>query len=256
MAHSGLCCGLYRGSFFLRDLSAPNQPLLPVGNAEATITQEMTEIVQPNYQSLGGNACKVEYPESVNLDLILHCTSPENLALAFLGTYGQRTPGTVTDELHPVRSIHELIPFNFVPDRSLPIVVTNEDGSETYVAGEDYVLTNSGIQIIEGSSIPVDGSEVSVDYSYGANWFVDAQTVAQKEFEVVLDGVNVGDSGTRQVVLKGWKVKFAPTESFALISGTEFASLEISGEFLRDETKAVGSKFFQVEFGSAVVGPY
>ena len=81
MAHSGLCCGLYRGSIYLRDLSNPNAALLPVGNAEATINQAMTEITTPNFQSLGGNACKVEYPESVTIDLVLHCTSPENLAM-------------------------------------------------------------------------------------------------------------------------------------------------------------------------------
>lgn len=254
--HSGLCCGLYRGSFYLQDLSDPTAPLLPVGNAEATISQELTEIEQPSYQQLGGSNCKVSYVESVSLDLTLHCTSPENLAIAFMGQYGKRVGQAVTDELHAVKGIHELIPFNFVPNRASPITVESVGGSTVYVEGTDYVVTNAGIQIIEGSDIPVDGSNIQISYTYGDNFYVDAQTVGQKEFYVVLDGFNVGEAGNRQVVLKAWKVKFSPTDSFALISGTEFASLALSGEILRDEAKVSGSKFFVVEWGAEVSGAY
>lgn len=253
MAHSGLCCGLYRGSFYLKDLSNPSAALLPVGNAEATITQEMTEITQPNFQSLGGSNCKVEYVESVSLDLVLHCTSPENLALAFMGSYSQISSGTVTDEAHVVNSVDELVPFEKVPDKTLPVTV--KSGATTYVENTDYVVTNAGIKIIPGTSI-VMGSTITVSYSNAANWKVDAQTVAQKTFMVVLDGFNVGESGEKPAVLKAWKVKFAPTDSFALISGTDFASLNISGEILRDESKVVGSKFFTVEFGMEEGGAY
>lgn len=256
MAHSGLCCGLYRGTFYLKDNSNPNGALLEVGNAEATISQEITDIEQPNFQSLGGSACKVSYTESVSLELTLHCTSPENLAIAFLGDTRQLTGAAVVNEVHPVNSIDELIPFVHIPRKDTPIVVTNVAGTTTYVVNVDYVVTNAGIRIIEGSTIPVDGTAVHVDYSYGNNWFVNAQTTAQKEFQVVLDGYNVGDAGELPVVLKAWKVKFAPAESFALIAGTEFASLVIDGEILRDDSKTVDSKFFTVEFGVAGSGGY
>lgn len=256
MAASGLCCGLYRGTIFLKDLSDPNAALLPVGNAEATIAQELVDIEQPNYQSLGGANCKVSYVDSVSIDLTLHCTSPENLAIAFLGTSAQLAGAAVVDEVHAVNDIEELIPFEFVPNRNLAIVVEPEGGGTAYVLKEDYILTNAGIQIIEGSTIPIDGSEIQVSYTYGANWKLDAQTVGQKEFLLVLDGFNVGDSGEKAVVLKAWKVKFAPTDSFALISGEEFASIAVSGEILRDNSKSVGSKFFTVEWGSETNGGY
>ena len=254
MSHSGLCCGLYRGRFFLKDLSNPSAGLLPVGNAEANITQTLTEITQPNFQSLGGNNCAVSFVDSLNLDLTLHCTSPENLALAFMGTYGQKEAGNVASEGHVVNSIHELIPFTHVPLKTSPIVVTNGSGT-TYQADVDYVVTNAGIEIITGTNIPM-GSAIEVSYSYGENYFVDAQTVSQKTFMVVLDGMNVGEDGSKSVVLKAWKVKFAPTDSFALIAGTEFASIALSGQILRDETKVTGSKFFSVEFGSETSGSY
>ena len=47
----------------------------------------------------------------------------------------------------------------------------------------------------------------------------------------------------------------APTDSFVVI-GSEMASINLSGEILRDESKAVGSKFFKAEFGSQATGGY
>lgn len=250
MADSGLCCGLYRGTFYLKDLSSPTSALLEVGNAEAEITQELTEIEQPNFQSLGGTACKVSYVESVNLGLTLHCTKPENLAIAFMGTVSQLTGTEVEEELHPVYAKGELIPLNFVHDGTTPIVVTGPGGTPTYALNTDYIVTKAGIIITEASTIPVIGGNIEITYTYGDNWKVDAQTVAQKEFLVVLDGFNVAEGGEEKpVVLKAWRVKFAPTESFSLISGTDFASIAVNGEILRDETKLTGSKFFTVEFG-------
>lgn len=253
MAHSGLCCGLYRGSFFIKDLSDPNAALLPVGNAEATIGQELTDISQPNYESLGGNACKVSFVNSVSLALTLHCTSPENLAIAFMGQASQKTGAAVTSEAHTVRAEGELIPFEHVPDKTVPVVV--KSGATTFVLNTDYILTQAGIIILEGSAI-TPGTNITVDYTYGDNWVVEAQTVAQKTFMVVLNGVNVGEDGEKPVVLKAWRVKFAPTDSFALISGEEFASLALNGEILRDESKATGSKFFKAEFGTKASGSY
>lgn len=248
MADSGLCCGLYRGTIYIRDLSTAS-PLLPVGNAEANITQTITDISQPNFQSLGGNACKVSYTESVNLELTLHCTKPENLAIAFLGTSTKLTGAAVVNELHPVRAKGELIPFNFVHDGVTPIVVTNQAGIVTYAAGTDYTVTKAGILITETSTIPLAGDNIAVDYTYASNYRVDAQTTAQKEFELILDGYNVGEDGEKAVILKAWKVKMAPTESFALISGTDFASITLNGEILKDSTKVAPlSSFFNVEF--------
>lgn len=256
MSHTGICCGMYRGRMFLRDRSVPNAALLPIGNAEMEITQELTEIEVPNYQKLGGAACKIAYPESVNLAITAHCISPENLAIAFMGTQAQLTPANVVEEEHTVNAVHELIPFEKVPDRSQPIVVKSEDGLNTYVDGEDYVVTNSGIEIIDGTTITTNAGVITVDYSYGANYVVDAQTVGQKEFEFVFDGINVGEAGNRQVVVKAWKVKFNPTDSFAMISGEEFANLNLTGEVLADESKVTGSQYMKFEWGSENSGVY
>ena len=251
MAQSGLCCGLYRGSIYLRDLGNPNGALLPVGNAEATITSETTEVNQPNYQSLGGNACSVSYVESVGIDMTLHCTSPENMAIAFSGSTIQAAAGTATDELHTVNAEGELIALDHAPNKD-SIVVTK--ASTTYVVNEDYTVTNAGIIILEGTSM-VLGDEIEVSYTYASNWVVEALNQGQKTFELVLDGENIGDDGSRAVVLKAWRVKIAPTDSFALIA-SEFASIAVSGEILKDDSKPTGSKFFRIEYGTTASGTY
>lgn len=253
MAHQGgLCCGLYRGTIYMRDLGVVNSPLLSIGNAEVTINQTMASSTVPNFQSLGGNACQIDYPESVTMDFVLHCTSPDNLARAFLGEAFQKSGSAVIDESHVVNSDEELIAFENAPDKT-SIIVKDELGNP-YEVNKDYIVTNAGILTIEGTSIPM-GSTIFIDYQYGNNWVVEAQTVAQKTFEVVLDGANYGEDGTRAVVLKAWRVRLAPTDSFTLIA-TDFANLNISGEILRDDSRPTGSKFFSVEFGSQVESAY
>lgn len=253
MSASGICCGLYRGTFYLKDLSSPNNPLLKVGNAEATITQEMTDVTQENFESLGGNACKVSYPSSVGIDFTLHCTSPENLALAFLGRAYQKDAAAVAGEQHVVNGLGELIPFESVPNKANPIVV--KSGATEYQPDVDYTVTNAGIIILPTSTIPL-GSTIEVSYTHGENWVVDSQVVGQKTYLVVLDGVNVGDDGgERPVVLKAWRVRMSPTDSFTLIA-SEFASINVSGEILRDDSKVSGSKFMKVEFGNDQAGQY
>lgn len=244
-----ICCGLYRGTFYARDLGNPSAGLLSLGNAEATINQEMEEITVENFQSLGGNACSVTFPSSYTLDLTLHCMSPKNLAMAFLGEAYQKNNNAVIDEEHVAHSENELIAFAHVPNHAAQdIIVTNEAGTVTYQLNTDYVLANAGLKIMEGSSI-VMGDKIKVSYTYGDNWVIDTQTTSQKTFEIVLDGMNVGeDGGERPVVLKAWRVKMSPTDSFTLI-GSEFAQIEITGEILRDNSKVTGSPFMQIEFG-------
>lgn len=248
MAHSEICCGYYEGTVYLQENGAENAPLLEVGNADINVSQELIEIEQPSRQRRGGTNCKVAYTDSVNINLVLHCINEQNLAIAFMGNAEELT-GTVEDEAHPVNAIHELIDFDFIPDQSQTIEVTDGD-TTTYVEGEDYILTAAGIKIIEGSAIPVDGSDVVVNYSYGTNRRVNMNTVAQKEYKLVFDGWNIGEDQRRAVVFKAWKVKFNPTEEFIILSDAEeFSSLEIAGEVLRDGSRVSGSEYMQFEFG-------
>lgn len=249
MAHSDICCGLYRGSLYMKKRNTTGAAMLPVGNAEFTVTQEMTDIEQPNFQSLGGTNCKVSYMNSMSLEMTMHCVSPENMALAFLGTASQLTETVVSNEIHAVNAIGELIPFNHAPKKGATITVTGPSGSPSYSAPGDYIVTNSGIKIVTGSTIPVVGGNIEIDYTYGDNFRLDAATMGQSDYEVVFEGVNYGEGGERPVVIKFHKVKFSPTDSFAIISGEDFASLAVNGEVLKDDSVTTGSKFFNIEWG-------
>lgn len=256
MSHSNICCGLYRGTLAIRNRGVAGSSFQSIGNAEFTVNHEITDIEQPNYESLGGTACKVSYINSATMDATLYCMSPENIATAVLGTLTNIEANEVTDEKHEVWSIDAYIPFNNVPDKAESIVVKNESGLTTYDLDKDYILTSSGIKIIEGSTIAVDGSEISVSYVYGNNFQIDALTLSQQEFEVLFDGVNVGEAGEVPVVIRFWKVKFSPAESIAIISGEDFANLPLSGEILSDSSKSTGSKFYKITFGQSSNGAY
>ena len=251
-----MCCALYRGSLAFRNRASANKNFIPFGNAEFTLNQEEAEVTQENFESLGGSACKVVYINSVTLDITAHCLKAENIAMAVLGTLSVLTPDTVTDEEHTVHGVDVIIPFENVPDKAQAITVKDEAGTTTYVLGEDYILTNSGIKIIEGTSIAVDGSVIKVGYTYGANVVIDALTMGQQEFEVIFDGVNVGEAGETPVVIRFPKVKVSPAAALPLIAGQEFTSLEMTGEVLRDETITTGSKFYKLTYGEAAGGTY
>jgi hypothetical protein len=247
------CCQLIRGEVFLRKLSAtsPNpNGLLPVGNVtEFSVSHEVTEIEQANYQSLGGTTCKVSYVNGANLNLTMGCIKAKNLALAILGDgeFENVAGAAVLNEVHRVNAIGELVLFNFIPDPTVAIVVTNVGGLTTYAAGVDYERTPHGIKILEGSTITL-GANILVDYTYGSNTLINALTQSQSDYEVVLAGINAAGGSETPVKFQAFKVKFNPTEEFSLI-GDNLATISLVGEILRDETKLTGSKFYKFEMG-------
>lgn len=248
MSEKGLCCGFYRGSIFLRDLSNPRGAPLPIGNAEITLNQSMSTISTPNYESMGGNACELTQVDTIGVSLIVHCTKPTNMAKAFLGSAVEKKQDSVTDEEHTVYQEGQLIALDNVP---LPETIVVKDSLGTFTEGEDYIVTSAGIIISEGSSITPD-TVLKISYEYGKNWRVDAQTASQKNFEIVISGNNYGEAGNIPFVFKGHKLKLSPSDTFQLIGGQDFSSINLNGSLLPDDSKATKaelSKFFYIEFG-------
>jgi hypothetical protein len=247
-----ICCSLFRGKVYLQKEGTGN-PLLEVGNVTSfEVTHDLTEVEQENYQTLGGRSCYLQYINSANLSATLGCLRVKNLALALQGegSYENIAAGSITDEPHTVNAEGELIDFERVPDRTGTIVVTDDTGVTTYVAGTDYQVVGSGIVILEGTTIPL-GSDILVDYDYGANSLITALTSGQGTYKVVFDGVNFGEDGQRPVVFKAFRVRFSPTETLSLI-GDEFATLEVTGEILIDSSRTsdtAQSQYYEVEFG-------
>lgn len=252
-----ICCGYFRGNFYLKEYGNVEASFLPVGNVSAfQVGHDITEVVQEDFTSLGGTACKLDYINQVNLNMTLNCLKVRNLALAFQGTgaHGNVTAGSVEDLEIEVLEIGALIPLAFIPTKST-VVIT--DGAEvdpvTYLQGTDYQVTSAGIIILPGSAIAVTDTIV-VSYDYGVGSKVEALTAGQKIFELIFDGVNSGEDGEQEVVFRAWKVKFSPTSTFDLITSGEFASLEVVGTILKDDTKtgAAISKYYNFETKDAV----
>lgn len=248
------CCSLFRGTASIRKTSPlavnPN-PLLEMGNiTEWNVTHEITEIEQANYQSLGGVACKLEFVDSARVEMTIGCLKARNIALALQGTgeFENVTGATVTNESHQVYEACQVIPFNFVPDPTVAVQVTDSTGATVYVEGVDYDRRASGITILEGTTIP-DDSEILVDYAYGNNTVIEALITANSEYELIFDGYDYGDGKEVPTKITFNKVKFAPTESMSII-GDEFMTLSIAGEILKDNRKTgTVSKFYTLEKG-------
>ena len=247
-----ICCGYFRGNFYLKEYGNAAAPFLPVGNVSAfTLNHELTEIEQEDFTSLGGTACQISYISSATLNMTLNCLKIRNLALAFQGSgaYGNIVAGSVEDESHEVVELGALIPLAYIPEKGTVVVTDNTTPTpQTFVEGTDYVVTSAGIIPLAGGAI-ITTDTLLISYDYGIGSIVQALTSSQKVFEVIFDGINVGEEGEQEVVLRAWKVKFAPAATFDLITSGEFASVEVVGTILKDDTKvgAGVSKYYNLE---------
>ncbi len=245
-----ICCGYFRGNFYLREIGSPTKPFLPVGNVSSfNVNHDITEVSQEDFTSLGGTACKISYINEVTLNMTLNCLKIRNIALAFQGTgeNGNIEAGSIEDAEYTVIALGALIPLAFIPEKGT-VVVTDEAGTTTYVNGVDYQVTSAGIIPLVGGAITA-AQAILVSYDYGVGSIVEALTTGQKVFELIFDGVNSGEEGEQEVVFRAWRVKFSPAAAVDLITAGEFASLEVVGTVLKDDTKtgAGKSKFYNFE---------
>lgn len=245
-----ICCGYFRGKFYMRKYGDPTAVFREVGNVSAfTINHDVTELTQENFTSLGGNACALSYINGANLAMTLNCLKKENLALAFQGTVTNfAVEASETEEIE-VEELGVLLPLAYIPKKA-SVVVT--DGAtptpETFVEGEDYIVTSAGIIPLVGGAITTSDT-LEITYTYGVGSVVEGMTTSAQTVEIIFDGINAGEDGEQEVVLRAWKVKIGPAATFDLLTTGEFASLEITGQILEDSTKigAGVSKYYNFE---------
>ena len=244
-----ICCAYFRGEFHMKKFGDADAAFLPVGNVTAfAINHEVTSIVQEDFQALGGNACSIDYVNSATVNMTLGCLKKENIAIALQGTATDLAITTVSDEEHEVIALGSLIPLAFIPLKSSVVVTDGETVPVTYVLNEDYIVTSAGIIPLVGGNIAVN-DVISVSYTYGAGAKVEGITTGQQVYEVIFDGINYGEEGEQEVVARIWRVKFAPAATLALLTSGEFATIELVGTLLKDESK-IGtgiSKYYNFE---------
>jgi len=230
------------GQMYLRKRSGTTG-LMPVGNvAELSFSpQEETQTLPDYTQPGGGTRNERRRITSVEVAMLMHDFSPENLSMAMFGATTNVAGGTATDESVTAK-VGAIVPLANAGATS--VTVTSDPAGTTYVDGTDYEVKGAGIFIPESSGISAD-DPLLVSYTYPEQDLVQALVNSPEEYELLFDGVNEARSG-KEAVVRAWRVKFGSAESLDLI-GTEYGGLQITGNALID-TSIVGtdiSKYFK-----------
>lgn len=92
-----------------------------------------------------------------------------------------------------------------------------------------------------------DGVALTVDYSYAAQYKIDALTAGSVERVLRFEGLNAADTNA-PVVVEVFKFSVDPTKEFQLITdGDSVAQFALEGNVLADATKTTGSQFYNVK---------
>jgi len=228
------------GPIYLRKIGGTDG-LKPIGNVSElnfSAQEEQKELM--DYTSAGGGTRNEKRRISgVEVSITMHDLSPDNLAIAMYGDTTAVTAGSVASE-EITAKLDSLIRLAHVAPTS--VVVKNQAGDTTYVAGTDYETKPSGIIPLSTGAITED-QVLDVAYSYPAQDVVQALTQDAGEYELLFDGINEARSG-KAAVVNAHRVRFGAAQNLGLI-GDDYAGLELTGKLLADDTQAEGiSRFF------------
>lgn len=225
------------GKVKMREVGA-EAALIEVGNCSALNfgaeldTKELKDFTQPG----GGTYAQANRVSKVTVNMTLHDLNGENLARAAGGSASVQAAGTVTAE--------QLVAWTggTTPLARAPATITTVagvGGSPVYVAGEDYILTPGGIEVLAGGDIPDPADNetpnIQVTYTNLAQQVMQAMVNSGKEYELLFEGLNEAESDS-PVIVHAYRVKFAPAQSIGFI-GDDFAAMELVGTALKDASK-------------------
>ncbi len=217
--------------------------LAPIGNVselKLAIDEESKELTDYTHGG-GGTYAEVKRVKGVTVTATLHDLNKTNLARALYGDNASVIGGTVTDE---AKIAYQGGLIRLAHPSPTSVVVTNDAGTTTYVAGTDYEVRQEGVFILGGAI--ADGTPVKIDYAYAGYDVVQALTKSGLVLEMSFGGVNEADSG-KPVVVDLFRVSLGAAKEISLI-GDDFASLQLEGKLLVDASKTGAgiSRFLKV----------
>jgi hypothetical protein len=224
------------GKIKMREVGAA-APFLPIGNCSAlTFGAEINSLNLQNYTKPGGGTyARVDRVSNVTVNLTAHDLDAPNLARAAGGEASLQAAGTVSAE--PIVAYKGgTTPLSRAP--ASITTVTPVGGGTAFVAGEDYLITPGGIEVLEDGDIPapVAGApNIAVTYANTAQQVMQAMVNSGKEYELLFEGLNEAESDS-PVIVHAYRVKFAPAQAINFI-GDDFAALELTGTALQDANK-------------------
>lgn len=232
------CCLFVRGNLAWRDVVDPCSgggvgPFEKVGELSAFgYTPQITKIGGTKSLSLeGGLTCSVSTFDGLNVSMTVRCASNGNLATAMFGQHGAVTDGTVTGESidGSMVSAGAYVPLKYVGAKN--VVVVSPTGA---VENVDYKVTPAGLEIIEGSTVLTDGTDMIVNYSYSTQGRVEIGTRNSVEKELLFNGK---DQEGNAIVLRLYRVDIAADGEVQWLNENDFITFTISGTALVDETQ-------------------
>jgi len=222
------------GKMYLADIDTPEK-LIFIGNCSSlNYEAQFSDLEQTDFTTPGGGLdASISRITAMNVSYTAHHFNKANIARALRATVTDRAAGTVTDEAHT--AYLGALAKTAYPKPSA-VVVKNAAGDVTYTVDVDYVLSDGGIEVIEGSTI-ADDSAITISYDYPAFADIQAMTQSNKKFRQVFIGLNEARTG-KPMIVDVHRISHSPS-SLGLI-GDDFGAMEFTGKAEKDPTK-VGS---------------
>lgn len=216
-----------------------------VGNVlDVAVNQDIEKQSQKDYTTpAGGNAC-VSY--EVNEATLALTFGSSNAKVFEIVTGGEvqtlDAAAAITDEVHSIKPGADRVLLSLMPDTSVPFVVTSEDGLTTYDLTDDYLVTDYGLEVVEGGDLDlaVQGAvdeelSILVSYTHTTQRVVKGLTTTGEDYYVVIEGVNKISGRALRFIFP--KIRFSPSASIAVLT-EDIATFEAEGELFEADGKA------------------
>ena len=250
MACQTHCCVLTRGEFFVSDWQNScggdselqcnqRKAFKKLGNVSSCAVEIDTEVIgTQNKFNLLDDTCSRTIVRAVRLQISLNCASKENLLRALYSEDEERDSGSFVEDFC-ISSLSEcdFFPFSKLTASDVTVYLRDADGEAiaTLVPDTDYAFSRSGIEILRDIDIE-EAVTLRLAYSYDNDGIYGIEFLKKIHGYRTLffKGTNY-DSGEALFDAIFNKVLFAPINSFDLITGDDFLTLNLSGVVEKDD---------------------
>lgn len=188
--------------------------------------------------SYGTAITTVMLPDPSDFSMTLERIDKNNLLYQFLGTeasYSQ-TAGAVVDEVATAK-LGGIV--KLAGEKVSAVVVKNQAGSTTYLAGTDYNVKSADLGLIEilATGTITDNASLKISYSKAAitdGWAINGSTKASIRAYVLLDGENIA---TGELITGEFHdVMLTPDQEIDFLSD-ELVQIGLSGSMTKPSAK-------------------
>lgn len=245
------------GVLYAREVGSV-QPMQPVGGCEElTLNFDETKINQSNFQSSGGgNRATVNRVNEATMSAKLQDLNPVNLARSLRALHSEVAAGTVTNELVTARAGGLTMLAHLNPST---VAVNAAPGGAAITMAGNYEVRPEGLFFLDDSpavaaakatwetanptldEAPFPGLAIEVDYAHSGYDVLEVLTRAAPIMEFYFAGMNEAMNGAGSGVHL-YRCQQGLTQALSLISGSNFATLDIEAEILLDPTKTGAGK--------------